>query len=173
MSIAFVITISALMVWIAFIYNRLVIDKKTVMASWSDIEVQLKRRHDLIPKLLDMVKQYANYEAATLSAILELRNRSETLNKIQEKGATEVELGKKLHDFIALAEDYPELKANQSFMDLQFNLTEVENNIQYARRYYNGAVRRLGIRIESFPDHFIARFFRFLPAEYFDFDETE
>lgn len=77
-----------------------------------------------------------------------------------------------MHQLIALAEDYPDLKANQSFMELQKNLTEVENHIQYARRYYNGAVRNLNIRVDSFPDMIIARTFRFIPAEFFDFDET-
>ena len=172
MSTIFVILVAALLVWIAVIYNRLVSAKNTVMAAWSDIEVQLKRRHDIIPKLVEAVKQYASYENATITAVTTLRTESQKLQNVSKKQEVETELGKMIHQLVAIGENYPDLKANQSFLDLQYNLTEVEKNIQYARRYYNGAVRNLNVRIESFPDMLIARFFRFLPAEYFDFDET-
>lgn len=172
MSIIFVILVAAILVWIAVIYNRLVSARNTAMAAWSDIDVQLKRRHDLIPKLVEAVKQYASYENATITAMTTLRAESRKLQEIGKKEEIEVELGKMIHQLVAVAEDYPDLKANQSFLDLQYNLSEVEKNIQYARRYYNGAVRDLNVRIESFPDMVIARFFRFLPAEYFDFDEN-
>lgn len=172
MSIIFVILVAALLVWIAVIYNRLVSAKNTVLAAWSDIDVQLKRRHDLIPKLVEAVKQYATYENATITAVTTLRTESQKLQEVSKKQEVEAELGKMIHQLVAIGENYPDLKANQSFLDLQYNLTEVEKNIQYARRYYNGAVRNLNVRIESFPDVLIARFFRFLPAEYFDFDET-
>jgi len=172
MSTIFVILVAALLIWIAFIYNRLVLAKNTVMASWSDIDVQLKRRHDLIPKLVEAVKQYASYESATISAVTTLRTQSQALQEISKKQEVEIELGKMIHQLVAIAEDYPDLKANQSFLDLQYNLSEVEKNIQYARRYYNGAVRNLNVRIESFPGLLIARFFTFTEAQYFDFDET-
>jgi len=162
----------AVLAWFIFIYNLFVRDKNRVLAAWSDIDVQLKRRHDLIPKLIDAVKQYAAYESTTLSAITVLRSESVDASGIEKKGQIESQLSTKLHQLIALAEDYPDLKANQSFLDLQNNLTDVENNIQYARRYYNGTVRNLNIRVDSFPDMLIARFFRFIPAEFFDFDET-
>jgi LemA protein len=158
--------------WLVIIYNLFVRDKNRVLAAWSDIDVQLKRRHDLIPKLIDAVKQYADYESSTLSAITVLRSESADASGIEKKGQIESQLSTKLHQLIALAEDYPDLKANQSFLDLQKNLTDVENHIQYARRYYNGAVRNLNIRIDSFPDMLIARTFRFIPAEFFDFDEA-
>ena len=161
----------AVFVWAIIIYNLLVRDKNRVLAAWSDIDVQLKRRHDLIPKLIDAVKQYAAYESTTLSTITTLRSESDAVSGVEKKGKIEGELGKKLHQLIAIAEDYPDLKANQSFLDLQQNLTDVENHIQYARRYYNGAVRNLNIRIDSFPDLFIARQFRYKPAEFFDFDD--
>ena len=154
------------------IYNLLVRDRNRVLAAWSDIDVQLKRRHDLIPKLVDTVKQYADYESATLKAITELRVQSQTLDDPKQKGELESRLGEKLHRLIAIAEDYPDLKANQTFLDLQNNLTDVENDIQYARRYYNGAVRNLNIRINSFPDMLIARPLNYRPAEFFDFDES-
>ena len=162
----------AAVAWLVIIYNLFVRDKNRVLAAWSDIDVQLKRRHDLIPKLIDAVKQYAAYESSTLSAITVLRSESADASGIEKKGQIERELSTKLHQLIALAENYPDLKANQSFLDLQINLTDVENHIQYARRYYNGAVRNLNIRVDSFPDLFIARTFRFIPAEYFDFDEA-
>jgi len=163
---------AALTAWFIIIYNLFVRDKNRVLAAWSDIDVQLKRRHDLIPKLIDAVKQYADYESSTLSAITALRSESAETIGIERKGKIESELSTKLHQLIALAEDYPDLKANQSFLDLQKNLTDVENHIQYARRYYNGTVRNLNIRVDSFPDVVVARFFRFIPAEFFDFDET-
>ncbi|RKZ69184.1 MAG: LemA family protein [Gammaproteobacteria bacterium] len=162
----------AAVAWLVIIYNLFVRDKNRVLAAWSDIDVQLKRRHDLIPKLIDAVKQYADYESSTLSAITVLRSESADASGIEKKGQIERELSTKLHQLIALAENYPDLKANQSFLDLQKNLTDVENHIQYARRYYNGAVRNLNIRVDSFPDMLIARTFRFIPAEFFDFDEA-
>jgi len=162
----------AAVAWLVIIYNLFVRDKNRVLAAWSDIDVQLKRRHDLIPKLIDAVKQYADYESSTLSAITVLRSESADTSGIEKKGQIESQLSTKLHQLIALAEDYPDLKANQSFLDLQKNLTDVENHIQYARRYYNGAVRNLNIRVDSFPDMLIARTFRFIPAEFFDFDEA-
>ncbi len=161
-----------LIAWLVIIYNLFVRDKNRVLAAWSDIDVQLKRRHDLIPKLIDAVKQYADFESSTLSAITLLRSESADASGIEKKGQIESQLSTKLHQLIALAENYPDLKANQSFLDLQKNLTDVENHIQYARRYYNGAVRNLNIRVDSFPDLFIARAFRFIPAEFFDFDEA-
>jgi LemA protein len=162
----------AALVWFTIIYNLFVRDKNRVLAAWSDIDVQLKRRHDLIPKLIDAVKQYADYESSTLSAITVLRSESADASGIERKGQIESQLSTKLHQLIALAENYPDLKANQSFLDLQKNLTDVENHIQYARRYYNGAVRNLNIRVDSFPDMLIARIFQFIPAEFFDFDEA-
>jgi len=101
-----------------------------------------------------------------------LRSESEDASGIEKKGQIESLLSTKLHQLIALAEDYPDLKANRSFLDLQKNLTDVENHIQYARRYYNGSVRNLNIRVDSFPDTLIAKIFKFFPAELFDFDEA-
>lgn len=106
----------AVIAWVIIIYNLFVRDKNRVLAAWSDIDVQLKRRHDLIPKLIDAVKQYAAYESSTLSAITALRSESSEAVGIERKGQIESELSTKLHQLIALAEDYPDLKANQSFL---------------------------------------------------------
>jgi len=172
-TILVIIIILAVLIWTAVIYNLLVHDKNTVMAAWSDIDVQLKRRYDLIPKLVQAVRQYADYESATVSAVTTLRQQSEELREIGKKGPVESALGQKIHQLIAVAEDYPDLKASQSFLDLQYRLSEIEKAIQHARRYYNGAVRNYNVRINSFPDLILARFFHFIPADYFDFDDAD
>ena len=160
------------LLWVIISYNLLVRDKNRVLTAWSDIDVQLKRRHDLIPKLIDAVKQYADYETTTLNHVTELRVQSQSMANIVKKSELENELGSAIGHLIALAEDYPDLKANQSYLDLQKNLTEVENHLQYSRRYYNGAVRNLNVRIESFPDMVIAQIFGYQKADYFQFETS-
>ncbi len=159
------------LVWLIVIYNKLIRDKNRVLTAWSDIDVQLKRRHDLIPKLVDAVRQYAEYESATMEAVTELRKASELSDDVTEIGQYERALGEKVRSIYALAENYPDLKASDSYLNLQNNLTEVENNIQYARRYYNGCVNNLNVRIDSFPDMVVASLFRFSRAALFDFEE--
>ena len=161
----------ALLIWAIVIYNNLVNDKNTTLAAWSDIDVQLKRRHDLIPKLIDAVKQYASYESSLLQSVTELRTQAKSIEKISERENVERELQNQVHKLIAVAEDYPELKANQNFLDLQNEISSVENDIQYARRYYNGAVRIINTRIDTFPDLFIARLFNYEYHEYFQLDD--
>jgi LemA protein len=164
--------LGVVLVWGIFVYNRLVGDKNRVLSAWSDIDVQLKRRHDLIPKLVAAVRQYAAYESATLAHVTELRARSQASNTVAEIGGVEAALGGEVRQLIALAEAYPDLKADDSFLALQKDLTDVENTIQYARRYYNGAVRLLNVRIDSFPDTLVARLFRFIKADYFELDDS-
>lgn len=154
--------------WGIVIYNRLVTASNHVKAGWSDIGVQLKRRHDLIPKLVSAVRAYADYERATLSAVTELRAQSEQSASPETIAAIEARLGLGIGRLLAIAEDYPDLKASESFLDLQNELSEVENQIQFARRYYNGAVRGYNTQIQSFPDMLVARPFGFGSAEYFD-----
>jgi LemA protein len=161
----------ALIAWAIFIYNRLVRDRQRVKTAWSDIDVQLKRRYDLIPKLVAAVEQYASYERATLQTVIELRSRTGQPGSVAEKGTLEAQIGGGLRNLIALAEAYPELKADRSFLQLQGELTEIENQIQYARRFYNGSVRNLNTRIDSFPDLLIARLFRFIPQDFFEMDD--
>ncbi|NNE38743.1 MAG: LemA family protein [Gammaproteobacteria bacterium] len=168
-----VITVSAsiVLIWLILIYNKLIRDKNRVLTAWSDIDVQLKRRHDLIPKLVEAVRQYAEYESVTIEAVTELRKASELSDDVTEISQYERALGEKVSSIYALAENYPDLKASNSYLNLQNNLTDVENNIQYARRYYNGSVNNLNVRIDSFPDMIVARWFRFSRAAFFDFDE--
>ena len=154
--------------WAVFLYNRLVRDRNRVRAAWSDIDVQLKRRHDLIPKLVAAVGEYARYEQATLTTLTELRSRLPRVAEVPARGALEGTLGQGLQRLLALVEAYPQLRADRSFLQLQNDLSEVENHIQYARRYYNGAVRNLNIRIASFPDLLLARLFRFAPEPFFE-----
>ena len=153
-------------------YNRLVQDAQRVKSGWSDIEVQLKRRHDLIPKLVAAVKQYAAYEQATLEAVTALRSEAQQINPVSAQASVETRLSKSLLSIYALQENYPELKANQSFLQLQTEITAVEGDIQFARRYYNGAVRNLNPRIDSFPDMLVARIFGYRHALYFELEET-
>jgi len=151
-----------------WIYNLLVKDRNQVQAAWSDIDVQLKRRHDLVPQLATTVRAYAKYEKATMIAVTELRARSEAAAHLPEKAALESEMTAAVNQLIVIAEDYPELKADENFRQLQTELTEIEDNIQYARRFYNGSVRIFNTRIQSFPHFIVARLFRFRVAEFFE-----
>ena len=166
-----VIFIAIPFVWGVLIYNKLVHDRNTSFAAWSDIDVQLKRRHDLIPKLIEAVKQYASYESSLLESVTTLRSQAKSIEEISERQNVERELQTQVHKLIAVAEDYPELKANQNFIELQKDISNVENDIQYARRYYNGAVRNINTRIDSFPDLLIARSFNYKYHEYFQLDD--
>jgi len=166
-----VVAVIVILGLVIILYNRLVASRHRVLAAWSDIDVQLKRRHDLIPKLVDAVRQYAGYEQAVLTTVVELRDRSEALTAVADKAEVERDLGRGIHKLLALAEAYPDLKANQNFLQLQKDITEVEDNIQYARRYYNGAVKVLNVRVESFPDNLVAKLFGFQTADYFDMEE--
>jgi LemA protein len=163
----------ALAAWAVYIYNRLIRDRNQVRAAWGDIDVQLTRRHDLVPRLVDAVRAYADYERATLTAVTELRSRAEASKSLRDKARLEDEMEVGLHRLIALAESYPELKADGNFLQLQRDLVDTEDQLQYARRFYNGAVRIYNTRIESVPDLLVARPFAFRPAEFFAVDEAE
>jgi LemA protein len=156
-----------------WIYNLLVRDRNQVRASWTDIDVQLKRRHELIPRLVACVKAYADYEKATLLAVTELRKQSLAAEHLPQKAAVEEAVAAGVQQLIVLAEAYPDLKADDNFRRLQTDLTDTENQIQYARRFYNGAVRLFNTRIQSFPQLLLARPLGFTPAEYFEIaDDT-
>ncbi|MCP4982920.1 MAG: LemA family protein [Gammaproteobacteria bacterium] len=169
----FLAIVAALSVYGIVIFNRLVRDHQRSLAGWSDIEVQLKRRHDLIPKLVDAVKQYASYEQSTLVQVAASRSRASSLQPPAQQGPLESEISQSLMSVYALQEAYPELKADQSFLQLQTDISNVEVDIQFARRYYNGAVRNLNTRIDSFPDLLLARLFRYQHTAYFEFEEIQ
>ena len=153
------------------LYNRLVRLRNMVREGWSGIDVQLKRRANLIPNLVETVKGYMGHERDLLEKVTELRSRSMQAGDLGEKQRVESALTGGLARLFAVAEGYPELKANQNFQDLQKQLSDVEDQIQLARRYYNGTVRNFNTAIESFPGNLVAGWFAFQPAEFFEIEE--
>ena len=149
------------------LYNRLIRSRNRVDTAWSDIDVQLQRRHDLVPRLVTAVDQYAKYERATLEAVTELRAEAMRQVDVRAKGRAEEQLSQGVERLLALAENYPDLKANENFLALQRELVETENYLQFARRYYNGSVRDYNTMTESVPSNIVASLFRFLPRDFF------
>ena len=149
------------------LYNRLIRSRNRVDTAWSDIDVQLQRRHDLIPRLVTAVDQYAKYERATLEAVTELRAEAMQVADVRTKGRVEEKLSAGIERIIALAENYPDLKANENFLKLQNELVETENYLQFARRYYNGSVRDYNTMTETVPSNIIAGWFRFEVRDFF------
>lgn len=158
--------------WVIASYNTLINKQNLTQEGWSGIDIQLKRRHDLIPNLLESVKGYMAHEKSVLEDVTALRARSMTANSVTEKANVEGMLASALSRIMALSENYPDLKANQSFLNLQATLAEIEENIQLARRYYNGAVRDFNIKLESFPSNLIAKLFNFKIVSYFTLDDV-
>ena len=156
-----------------YYYNRLVFNRARVAEAWSGIDVQLKRRSSLIPALVECVRQYMSYEQGTLQALVQERARAVQLadSPLGQRAPVEAHLGTQLRQLFALVEGYPALKADSQFLDLQRNISEVEEHIQMARRYYNGAVRELNVLVESVPSNLVARPFAFTQAEYFSLDD--
>src|SRR5690606_23743389 len=154
------------------IYNGLVKTRQMVEEGWSGIDVQLKRRTDLIPNLLETVKGYMGHERETLEAVTNARaNATSAANGTpEERAAAEGQLSSALGRLIATAEAYPDLKANTTFLEFQAALQSVEDEIQMARRYYNGATRNLNVMVESFPSNLVANNFGFQKAEYFELE---
>jgi len=165
--------IVAVLVWAAVAFNLLIRDRNRVAQSWSDVDVQLMRRHDLIPRLVEMVKGYSGYERALLTSLAELRGQSAGAPTARERSAVEKNVTTGVNKLVALVEAYPDLKASENFRDLQNKLVDTENQIQYARRYYNGAVNLFNNRIQKFPDMLIANSFGFKTAEFFDLEDPK
>jgi LemA protein len=149
-------------------FNRLVADRNQMRAAWSDIDVQLMRRHDLTPQLVTTVKAYAAHERNTLETITELRARTKAAAGLADRARLEDQLGAQIERLLALQESFPDLKASENFMQLQRDLVAIEDHLQYARRYYNGSVRQLNTRIEHFPDLIVARLAGFQHGEFFE-----
>ncbi len=165
---AFILII--LTIWTIAIYNKLVTNRNMADEGWSSIDVQLKRRADLIPNLIQTVKAYMKHEEGLLSRISELRSKSISARQVSDQSRAETELSRSLGQLFAIAENYPDLKANQNFLQLQNQLSELEDHIQMARRYYNGSVRNYNIQVESFPDMIIASAFKFRKKDYFELE---
>lgn len=168
------IVLAAIVFWAIALYNALVRKRNMVEEAWSGIDVQLKRRNDLIPNLVATVKGYASHEKSTLEEVVQLRNQAQSAQSVTETAQAQGMLGAALGKLFALAENYPDLKANTTFLELQSTLAEIEEQIQMARRYYNGAARELNISVESFPSNLIAGRFGFTKADFFELEsETE
>lgn len=172
--------ILALVLIAIFIYNSLVRSRNRVDEAWSDIEVQLKRRYDLIPNLVQTVKGYATHEQSTFDKVVEARSHATSITMDPEKltgeqmqkfQAAQGELSSALGRLFALAENYPNLKANENFLKLQSDLTDTEDKIQASRRFYNGTVRDYNTKLQVFPTNMFANVFGFGRREFFDIDE--
>ena len=166
-----VIVVVLLFVWGA--YNSLVTLRVRVDEAWSDITVQLKRRLDLIPNLVESVKGYAKHESGVFTAVTEARANVLNANGVKETAAAENQFEGALKSLFAVSESYPELKASQNFIELQQELVDTEDKIQASRRFYNGGVRDLNTKIQTFPSNVIANMFKFESREFFELSETE
>jgi len=165
------IVLGVIVLWLIFTYNSLITSRNRVDEAWSDIEVQLKRRYDLIPNLVNTVKGYAKQESTVLENVTAARNMAMNAGNMQERLKDENMLTGALKSLFAVAEAYPDLKSNQNFMQLQNDLTDTENKIQAARRFYNGNVRDFNTKLQVFPTNMIASTLNFKAREFFDIDE--
>jgi LemA protein len=175
MSLVYILlgVVVAVLLYAIVAYNRLVTFIKRAEEAWADIDVQLKRRYDLIPNLVETIKGYAAHEQQTLSNVTEMRTRAMNAQGAQQKAEAENMLSGALKTLFAVSENYPDLKANQNFLELQRELTDTENKIQAARRFYNGNVRDLGIALQAFPSNIVANMFGFEGREYFELTDAE
>ncbi|HPG38376.1 MAG TPA: LemA family protein [bacterium] len=171
--IIFIVIPAAVAIWGVSMYNQLVRNRNLAEEGWSGVDVQLKRRTDLIPNVIEAVKGYMTHERELLTKVTDLRSKSVTTKEIAEKGPLENALSRSLSSLFVVAENYPDLKANQNFLDLQKQLADIEDQIQLARRYYNGTVRNLNIMIESFPSNLIAKRFNFTKKEFFEIEASD
>jgi len=171
--IIILIILAILVIAVVTIYNKLIRLRNTVKSSWSDIDVQCKKRYDLVPNLVETVKGYASHEKTVFEKVTEARAMAMQANSPAEMAKAENMIRDTLKSLFAVAEAYPELKANANFMQLQTQLQELENNIEYARRYYNAVVRDFNVLIESFPSNLIASQFNFKQAELFQLEAPE
>ncbi len=160
-----------LVLWVIFAYNSFIKLINNAKEAWSDIDVQLKRRYDLIPNLVNTVKGYASHESTAFEKVTQARAAAMGASNVADKGKAENMLTGALKSVFAIAEAYPELKANENFLSLQTELSDTENKIQASRRFYNGNVRDLNIAIEAFPGNIIAARFHFAKMELFTLDD--
>lgn len=163
--------VGLVVVWVIVMFNGLVRSRYRVREAWSDIEVQLKRRYDLIPNLVETVKGYMTHEKDVFEKVTEARSRSLSATGHAEKGAAENQLTGTLKTLFAVSENYPELKANTNFIELQRELSDTENKIQASRRFYNGNVMDYNTKIAVFPGNIIAGIFKFTKEEFFQLED--
>ena len=175
MSILIILAIAAvaILLWIVAVYNGLITLRNRAKEAFSDIDVQLKRRYDLIPNLVETVKGYAAHEKEVFEKVTEARTRAMGATTLKEKGEAENVLSGTLKTLFAVSENYPQLRAAENFLELQRELTDTEDKVQAARRFYNTNVRDLNIKIETFPANVVANIFGFKPMEFFGAEESE
>jgi LemA protein len=166
----FLCILACILALVTYYYNKLVSLKNIVAEGWSGIDVQLKRRHDLIPNLVEIVKGYAGHEKETFEEVVRLRGESRQTNDPADKSLLENNISTDLKKIFALVEAYPNLKADANFRKLQDTLVEVEDSLQFSRRYYNGAVRAFNTLVQSFPSNLIARLFAYQPMKFFELE---
>jgi LemA protein len=165
--------VALVLLYLAWTYNQLISLGKRADGAWSDIDVQLKRRWDLVPALVETVKGYARHESSTLENVVQARSQATGAGTLAQRGESERGLSTAVSRLFALVEAYPELKASQNFQELQKALADIENNVQYARRYYNAVVRDLNTLVQSFPSNLVAGAMGFSERSYFQLDEGE
>lgn len=165
--------LGVLIFWFIVVYNSLILKKNRVDEAWSDINVQLKRRYDLIPNLIETVKAYAKHESSVFEKVTRARSEAMNAKTPEQHAKAENVLTDALKSIFAVAENYPDLKASQNFLALQDELTDAENKIQAARRFYNGNVRDYNTKIQTFPINLIAKSFGFEKRDFFEIDEKE
>jgi LemA protein len=165
--------VAAIAIWLVFSYNRLVRLRNQVRTAWADIDVQLTRRHDLVPQLVSAVRGYASHEQTVLQAVTDLRSQALALKSPARLGEVEMQLEQALSRILALKEAYPDLEASENFSQLQRDLVKVEETLQYARRFYNGAVRDYNVGVQRVPDVVLARAFGFSEAEFYQARDEE
>lgn len=171
--IIFIVAILAAVVWLIAVYNSLIQLKVRAESAWADINVQLKRRYDLIPNLVTTVAGYATHESSTLEAVTKARMKAMSAGDINQKSSAENALSGTLKTLFAVAESYPQLKANENFLQLQKSLGEIEEALQSSRRYYNAVVRDFATQLEVFPNNILAQMFHFSKKEFFQLENPE
>jgi LemA protein len=163
--------VGLVLIYVAFTYNRLVRLRVRTDNAWSQIDVQLRRRYDLIPNLVETVRGYATHERELFEEVTRARAHAESASGVRDQADAENQVTRTLRQLIAVAENYPQLQANENFLALQEELTGTESKIAFARQFHNDQVAALNTLIESFPSRFVARGFRFVPREFFDIEE--
>lgn len=164
--------VAVIILWVVAAYNAFVRLVTRSIEAWADIDVQLKRRYDLIPNLINTVKGYAAHESGTFQKVTEARTAAMGAQSVEDQAKTENMLTDALKSLFAVSENYPDLKANENFLELQRELSDTENKIQASRRFYNTNVRDLNIKIQTFPSNIIANLFKFIKKEFFELEEN-
>lgn len=169
----FLILVGAVIFYIISLYNKLIANRIKVDEAWSGIDVQLKRRHDLIPNIVSTVKGFAEHEKGVFTEVTELRNMTLNASGVADTAKAESALSAGIGRLFAVAENYPEIKSDKNFLNLQEELSEIEDALQHSRRYYNGTVRDYSMSLQSFPSNIIADKFKFEPREYFELEDPK